>query len=170
MIGGAGEQRLQRGRRRWRRARGRARRSPPRRRRTRGRCAGWRATSDAGTGKDYRLTRRGSGRHVGSRRIDPCRDHRPAAAVIAAVHRSPSVRPSPRARPRCPRRRAPTCEDFEFESLHSDYTLGRDSEGVLDAAALSRRSSCCIPDFDQNRGLVRAIPTHYETVDTELSW
>ena len=58
-------------------------------------------------------------------------------------------------------------EDFEFESLHSDYTLGRDSEGFSTLRTVET-FVVLYPDFDQNRGLVRAIPTHYETVDTEL--
>jgi uncharacterized membrane protein YgcG len=58
-------------------------------------------------------------------------------------------------------------QDFEFESLHSDYTLGRDSEGFSTLRTVET-FVVLYPDFDQNRGLVRAIPTHYETVDTEL--
>ena len=58
-------------------------------------------------------------------------------------------------------------EDFTFESLHADYTLGRDAEGFSTLRTVETFVAL-YPDFDQNRGLVRAIPTHYGDVDTEL--
>ena len=57
--------------------------------------------------------------------------------------------------------------DFQFESLHADYTLGRDSEQVSTLRTVET-FVVLYPDFDQNRGLIRAIPTHYGSVDTEL--
>ena len=59
-------------------------------------------------------------------------------------------------------------EDFEFESLSSDYTLGRDAEGFSTLTTVETFVAL-FPDFDQNRGMVRAIPTRYGDVDTELA-
>ena len=56
-------------------------------------------------------------------------------------------------------------DDFSFESLHVDYELTRDAEGhsVLDT---TETFVALFPDIDQNRGMVRAIPTGYGTVST----
>ncbi|MBX0300037.1 DUF2207 domain-containing protein [Cryobacterium sp. 1639] len=51
-------------------------------------------------------------------------------------------------------------DDFAFDSLHADYTLGRDDEGhstlVTTETFVAR-----FPETDQNRGMRRLIPTHY---------
>jgi uncharacterized membrane protein YgcG len=58
-------------------------------------------------------------------------------------------------------------QDFAFESMTADYTLGRDADDVSTLHAVETFVAL-FPDFDQNRGMVRALPTHYGSVDTEL--
>jgi uncharacterized membrane protein YgcG len=58
-------------------------------------------------------------------------------------------------------------DDFTFDSWHSDYTLGLDREGhatlVTTETIVAR-----FPEIDQNHGIRRAIPTHYQGHPTEL--
>lgn len=55
-------------------------------------------------------------------------------------------------------------DDFEFESMHVDFTLGRDEAGRSTLHAVETIVAL-FPDFDQNRGIVRDIPTEYQRVD-----
>lgn len=59
-------------------------------------------------------------------------------------------------------------DNFTFESYHADYVLSRDDDG---RATLTTTETlvAVFPDHDQNRGLQRAIPTHYALGDTELT-
>ncbi len=53
--------------------------------------------------------------------------------------------------------------DFTFDSFHADYTLGRDADGTSRLAVVETIVAH-FPDFDQNRGIVRAIPNDYDGV------
>jgi uncharacterized membrane protein YgcG len=55
-------------------------------------------------------------------------------------------------------------DDFEFESLHVDYTLSRDADGTSRLRAVETVVAL-FPEFDQNRGIVRDIPTDYQRID-----
>lgn len=58
-------------------------------------------------------------------------------------------------------------DDFEFESMHADFHLDRDKDGnaTLDT---TETIVAIFPDFDQNRGILRAIPRVYGEVDLDL--
>ena len=60
--------------------------------------------------------------------------------------------------------------DFTFDSYHADYTLTRASDGTSELAVVETLVAV-FPDYDQNRGIVRAIPNDYDGVDlnTEVS-
>ena len=53
--------------------------------------------------------------------------------------------------------------DFEFESMHVDFTLDRDADGTSRLHAVETLVAV-FPDFDQNRGIIRDLPTR-ERVD-----
>src|SRR5690606_3845643 len=48
--------------------------------------------------------------------------------------------------------------DFEFESMHVDFTLTRDADGASRLRAVETIVAL-FPEFDQNRGIVRDIPS-----------
>jgi uncharacterized membrane protein YgcG len=54
-------------------------------------------------------------------------------------------------------------QDFEFESYSADYYLGRDAEGHATLRTVETFVAR-FPDFDQNRGMIRAIPNDYDGV------
>lgn len=58
--------------------------------------------------------------------------------------------------------------DFTFDSFDAEYTISRADDGsshlVVVETIVAR-----FPDFDQNRGIVRAIPDDYDGVDLETS-
>jgi uncharacterized membrane protein YgcG len=56
-------------------------------------------------------------------------------------------------------------DDFEFESMTVEYTLSRDADGTARLHAVETLVAL-FPDYDQNRGIVRDIPTNYGRVDT----
>jgi uncharacterized membrane protein YgcG len=56
-------------------------------------------------------------------------------------------------------------DDFEFESMTVDYTLTRDADGTARLHAVETLVAL-FPEYDQNRGIVRDIPTNYGRVDT----
>ncbi len=59
-------------------------------------------------------------------------------------------------------------QDFAFESYTADYYLGRDEAGH----AILRTVETFValfPDFDQNRGMIRAIPNDYDGVPLHTS-
>ena len=62
-------------------------------------------------------------------------------------------------------------DDFTFDSYHADFTLGRDVDG-RSTLHTSETFVARFPEFDQNRGFIRAIPRVYNgfALDiTELS-
>jgi uncharacterized membrane protein YgcG len=58
-------------------------------------------------------------------------------------------------------------DDFEFASFHAEYHLDRDESGH---STLRTRETlvAVFPEHDQNRGIKRAIPSHYRGFDTRL--
>jgi uncharacterized membrane protein YgcG len=59
-------------------------------------------------------------------------------------------------------------QDFEFESYSADYYLGRDAEGHATLRTVETFVAR-FPDFDQNRGMIRAIPNDYDGVPLRTS-
>jgi uncharacterized membrane protein YgcG len=58
-------------------------------------------------------------------------------------------------------------EDFTFTSYTADYYLSRDDEGA--SRLLTEETFVAqFPDFDQNRGIIRAIPNDYDGVDLDV--
>ena len=55
-------------------------------------------------------------------------------------------------------------DDFTFDSLDVQYYLGRDDAGHSTLRTVETFVAL-FPDFDQNKGLVRKIPTHYGGTD-----
>jgi uncharacterized membrane protein YgcG len=58
-------------------------------------------------------------------------------------------------------------DDFEFESMHVDYTLDRDVDGTSRLTAVETLVAL-FPEIDQNRGILRDIPAEYQRVDIGL--
>jgi uncharacterized membrane protein YgcG len=58
--------------------------------------------------------------------------------------------------------------DFTFDSYHADYTLTRLADGTSHLDVVETLVAV-FPDFDQNRGIVRAIPNDYDGVDLRTS-
>ncbi|MFT2817809.1 DUF2207 domain-containing protein [Leifsonia sp. A12D58] len=58
-------------------------------------------------------------------------------------------------------------DDFTFSSWHSDLVLGRDADG-RSTLTTTETIVADFPDFDQNRGIRRAIPTHYDGHTTDI--
>ena len=58
-------------------------------------------------------------------------------------------------------------DDFEFESMHVDYTLDRAPDGTANLTAVETLVAL-FPAIDQNRGIVRDIPAEYQRVDLGL--
>ncbi len=56
-------------------------------------------------------------------------------------------------------------DDFTFDSFSADYTLGRDRSG-RSTLATTETLVAVFPDFDQNRGIIRAIPSEYDNHST----
>ncbi|CAN5314823.1 DUF2207 domain-containing protein [soil metagenome] len=54
--------------------------------------------------------------------------------------------------------------DFTFDSFSADYTLSRADDGTARLAVVETLVAR-FPDFDQNRGIIRAIPDDYDGVD-----
>ena len=59
-------------------------------------------------------------------------------------------------------------EDFTFDSWHSDFRLGLSADG-RSTLTTTETIVARFPDFDQNRGIRRAIPTHYDGHPTDLT-
>lgn len=55
-------------------------------------------------------------------------------------------------------------DDFSYASWHVDYVLDVDAEG-RGIARVTETLVAQFPDFDQNRGIVRALPLKYERAD-----
>jgi uncharacterized membrane protein YgcG len=58
-------------------------------------------------------------------------------------------------------------EDFEFESMSVEYSLSRDADGTARLHVVETLVAV-FPEFDQNRGILRDIPTSYGRVDTGI--
>ncbi|MEO7348738.1 MAG: DUF2207 domain-containing protein, partial [Terrimesophilobacter sp.] len=56
--------------------------------------------------------------------------------------------------------------DFEFESFTADYYLARDTQGHATLTTVETFVAI-YPSFDQNRGMIRAIPNDYDGVPQE---
>jgi len=56
-------------------------------------------------------------------------------------------------------------DDFEFESMSVQYSLSRDADGTARLHVVETLVAL-FPDFDQNRGILRDIPTNLGRVDT----
>jgi uncharacterized membrane protein YgcG len=56
-------------------------------------------------------------------------------------------------------------DDFEFESMTVQYSLSRDADGTARLHVVETLVAL-FPEYDQNRGIVRDIPTDYGRVDT----
>lgn len=56
-------------------------------------------------------------------------------------------------------------DDFEFESMSVQYSLSRDADGTARLHAVETLVAL-FPEFDQNRGIIRDIPTSDGRVDT----
>ncbi|HEY8589789.1 MAG TPA: DUF2207 domain-containing protein, partial [Naasia sp.] len=59
-------------------------------------------------------------------------------------------------------------DDFSFSSMEVDYILGRDDDGRSTLTTVERLTAE-FPNFDQNRGILRALPEVYEGTPTELA-
>lgn len=59
-------------------------------------------------------------------------------------------------------------DDFEFESMHAEFHLGRDDAGNATLRTIETLVAV-FPEYDQNRGILRAIPRTYGDVDLELN-
>jgi uncharacterized membrane protein YgcG len=55
-------------------------------------------------------------------------------------------------------------EDFEFESMSVEYSLSRDADGTARLHVVETLVAM-FPEFDQNRGILRDIPTNDRRVD-----
>ncbi|HEX7834864.1 MAG TPA: DUF2207 domain-containing protein, partial [Pseudolysinimonas sp.] len=87
----------------------------------------------------------------------PALPARPAPPTLPA----PSVLPAVAALPG-------DTNDFEFQSFRSEYTLTRtaDQHAALDVV---ETAVAVFPDFDQNHGIIRAIPDYYGDVYLQTS-
>lgn len=59
-------------------------------------------------------------------------------------------------------------DDFFFSSFDADYTLSRDADGRSTLRTVERLVAE-FPDFDQNRGILRAIPERYGGAPTDVT-
>src|SRR5690606_515465 len=57
-------------------------------------------------------------------------------------------------------------EDFEFASYDADFFLGIDGAGHSTLRTVETLVAV-FPQFDQNRGIIRAIPNYYDGVPLE---
>ncbi|TFD58798.1 DUF2207 domain-containing protein [Cryobacterium suzukii] len=57
--------------------------------------------------------------------------------------------------------------DFNFDSFDAEYDLGRDADGRSTLKTVETIVAR-FPSFDQNHGIQRAIPTHYEGRPTDI--
>ena len=58
--------------------------------------------------------------------------------------------------------------DFSFDSFSADYTLSRAADGTSQLDVVETIVAR-FPDLDQNRGMIRAIPTYYQRVNLETT-
>lgn len=84
-----------------------------------------------------------------------------AGAAQAKTDISPETPPAAAALPN-------GVNDFRFSSFRGEYFLGRDT----DQRSTLRTVETLVaefPDIDQNRGIIRAIPTHYDNHPTDIT-
>lgn len=82
-----------------------------------------------------------------------------ALAAGVALSLAPALNPSAA--------RADT-SDFTFDSFDADYTLSREADGMATLEVVETIVAR-FPDFDQNRGIIRAIPDDYDGVPLNTS-
>jgi len=58
--------------------------------------------------------------------------------------------------------------DFEFQLFDADYTIGKAADGTSTLAVVEHIVAV-FPNYDQNRGIIRAIPNYYQQVDLETT-
>ena len=58
--------------------------------------------------------------------------------------------------------------DFTFDAFNADYTLSREADGTSTLLVVETIVAR-FPDFDQNRGIIRAIPDDYDGVPLNTS-
>lgn len=58
-------------------------------------------------------------------------------------------------------------QDFAFESFHAHYELRLDQDGHA-VAEVTETIVAVFPDFDQNRGIIRAIPSEYRDASLQI--
>lgn len=58
-------------------------------------------------------------------------------------------------------------DDFVFDGFDAQFTLGRDGDGAATLHTIETLVAV-FPDYDQNRGILRAIPSRYGDVETGL--
>ncbi|MCY7298114.1 MAG: DUF2207 domain-containing protein, partial [Ilumatobacteraceae bacterium] len=58
--------------------------------------------------------------------------------------------------------------DFTFDAFDADYTLSREADGTSNLLVVETIVAR-FPDFDQNRGIIRAIPDDYDGVPLNTS-
>ncbi len=81
------------------------------------------------------------------------------AAGFAGAVLTPALAPSPAAAAPL----ASDTSDFTFDSFDADYTLSREADGTATLQVVETIVAR-FPDFDQNRGIIRAIPNDYDGV------
>jgi uncharacterized membrane protein YgcG len=57
--------------------------------------------------------------------------------------------------------------DFTFDSFAADYTISQNADGTSHLEVVETIVAV-FPEYDQNRGIIRAIPNYYNDVDVEL--
>ncbi|TFB48411.1 DUF2207 domain-containing protein [Cryobacterium tagatosivorans] len=80
-----------------------------------------------------------------------------AAAALPAPGRTSVVEAAPQG-----------LDDFTFDSWHSDFRLGLADDG-RSTLTTTETIVARFPEIDQNRGIRRAIPTHYDGHPTDLA-
>lgn len=88
-------------------------------------------------------------------------------AVFAAMAMMPAALPAAAAETAAPAAVSAGVQDFEFESFHAHYELGLDDDGHA-VARVTETIVAVFPDFDQNRGIIRAIPAEYRDASLRL--
>ena len=85
------------------------------------------------------------------------------ASISAAASSTAASSTTSAARPEAIRQVAADVNDFTFESFTADYYLARDAQGHATLTTVETFVAN-FPTFDQNRGMIRAIPNDYDGV------
>lgn len=86
----------------------------------------------------------------------------PGESAAASTHQAQTAQQSAKAAGHAP----VGVEDFEFASFEADYHLGIDAGGHSTLRTVETIVAM-FPEFDQNRGIIRAIPNYYDGVPLE---